>query len=65
MPEESKEVLTIAEIAAVLRCSKEHVKHALDGKLTGLPHMTHLLLGRKKVVRREWLDEWMESSKAS
>lgn len=38
---------------------------ALDGKLIGLPRMTHLLLGRKKVVRREWLDEWMESNKAS
>jgi excisionase family DNA binding protein len=65
IPEESKEVLTIAEIAVVLRCSKAYVKYALDGKLMGLPRMTHLLLGRKKVVRREWLDEWMESNKAS
>ena len=39
MPVESKEVLTIAEIAVVLRCSKVCVKHALDGKLMGLPRM--------------------------
>jgi len=65
MAEAPNEVLTIAEIAAMLRCSKAHVKHALDGKLFGLPRMTHLPLGRKKIVRREWLDEWMESNKAS
>jgi excisionase family DNA binding protein len=65
MTDAPKEILTIAEIAALLRCSKAHVKHALDGKLLGLPRMTHLPLGRKRIVRREWLEEWMESNKAS
>ena len=64
MTEEPKEILTVTEVADVLRCSKNQVQLALDGKLPGLPRMTHLLLGRKKVVRREWLQEWVESSKA-
>jgi excisionase family DNA binding protein len=65
MKAELKEILTITEIADLLRCSKTHVQHALEGKLSGLPRMTHLPLGRRKVVRREWLHEWMESNKAS
>ena len=65
MNEDLKEILTVNEVAGVLRCSKNQVQLALEGKLPGLPRMTHLLLGRRKVVRREWLQEWMESNKAS
>jgi hypothetical protein len=65
MNEDLKEILTVTEVAGVLRCSKNQVQLALEGKLPGLPRMTHLVLGQRKVVRREWLREWMESNKAS
>jgi hypothetical protein len=28
-----------------------------------LPRLTHIAMGRRKLIRREWLDEWMETNK--
>jgi excisionase family DNA binding protein len=57
------EILTIKEVAAELRCSKTHVQHAISGKLTGVPRLTHVSMGRRKLIRREWLNQWLEASK--
>ena len=48
-------ILTIKEVAAILRCSKTHVSHVLAGKVPGTPKLFHIALGRRKLVRREWL----------
>jgi hypothetical protein len=61
--ENSSSILTIKEVADILRCSKTHAQNVLDGKVRGLPKLTHLSLGRRKVVRKEWLDEWMDANK--
>ena len=61
--ETSQNILTIKEVAIILRCSKTHVANVLSGKVDGLPRLTHLNLGRRKLVRREWLDRWMETNK--
>jgi len=61
--ENSTDILTIAEVATVLRCSKAHVQNALRGKLRGVPRLMHLAMGRRKVVRRQWLQEWLETGK--
>jgi hypothetical protein len=65
MKEEPKDILTVTEIADLLRCSKANVERALEGTLSGVPRMAHLLVGKHKVVRREWLQQWIESNKAS
>ena len=56
-------ILTINDVAAILRCSKTHVCHVLAGKVPGIPRLTHIAMGRRKLVRREWLDQWMETNK--
>ena len=56
-------ILTINDVAAILRCSKTHVSHVLAGKIAGIPRLTHIAMGRRKLVRREWLNQWMETSK--
>ena len=56
-------ILTIEELAETLRCSKAHVSKALSGKIPGVPRLTHFAVGRRKLVRREWLDEWLEANK--
>ena len=56
-------ILTINDVAAILRCSKTHVSHVLAGKIAGIPKLTHIAMGRRKLIRREWLDEWMETNK--
>lgn len=57
------DILTITEVAEVLRCSKAHVGNVLRGRVQGLPKLTHFSLGRRKLVRREWLETWMEQNK--
>ncbi len=59
------ENLTIKDVAKLLRCSKAHVQNALRGKVPGMPALTHLPMGRRKIVPRRWLIQWMESNKAS
>ena len=56
-------ILTINDVAAILRCSKTHVSHVLAGRVAGVPKLTHFLMGRRKLVRREWLYQWMETNK--
>ena len=58
-----KDVLTVPELAAELRCSKTHVQHAISGKLAGVPRLTHVSMGRRKLIRRDWLNQWLEASK--
>lgn len=58
-----KPVLTIAEVAGILRCSKAHVSNVLNGRVAGLPKLTHFSMGRRKLVRKEWLERWMEENK--
>ena len=57
------DVLTVAEVAQRLRCSRAHVCNVMKGKVIGLPRLTHLSLGRRKLVRVEWLHQWMEENK--
>jgi hypothetical protein len=59
--ETTANILTIKEVADILRCSKTHAQNVIEGKVNGLPKLTHLSLGRRKVVRKEWLDQWMEA----
>jgi hypothetical protein len=61
--ENAPNILTIKEVADILRCSKTHAQNVIEGKVHGLPKLTHLSLGRRKVVRKDWLDQWMEANK--
>ncbi|MBV9268349.1 MAG: hypothetical protein JO061_19435 [Acidobacteriaceae bacterium] len=58
-----KPVLTIAEVAAIQRWSKAHVSNVLNGRVAGLPKLTHFAMVRRKLVRKEWLEHWMEENK--
>ena len=54
----SSGVLTVEEVAAELRCSKAHVYNIIAGKVEGVPPLPVLSLGRRKLVRRETLEDW-------
>jgi excisionase family DNA binding protein len=56
-------ILTIQDVAELLRCSKTHVCNLVAGKVPGVPQLAHVALGRRKLVRREWLEQWLEASK--
>jgi excisionase family DNA binding protein len=61
--ENASNILTIKEVAEILRCSKGHVQNVLIGKVRGVPRLAHLRIGRRKLIRKEWLDQWMETYK--
>ena len=60
---ERTDILTIDEVARILRCSKARVSNVINGRVVGTPRMTHLCMGRRKLVRRVWLDQWMENNR--
>ncbi len=41
-------VLTIDDVATILRCSKTHVLNVLAGKVPGIPRLTHIAMGWRK-----------------
>ena len=61
---ETARILTIDQVAHILQCSKAHVSNALKGKVANVPALPHFSLGRRKLIRREWLDAWLEQYKS-
>ena len=52
------EILTVAEVAAELRCSKAHVHHAINGKVAGTLPLPAIHMGRRRLIRRSALEQW-------
>jgi hypothetical protein len=52
------EILTAAEVAAELRCSKAHVYNAIAGRVDGISPLPAICMGRRKLVRRSALEHW-------
>jgi len=52
------EILTVAEVAVELRCSKAHVYNAIAGKVDGVYPLPAISMGRRKLVRRGALEQW-------
>lgn len=61
--DDPKQILTLREVAQRLRCSRAHVSKLLSGHVRGVPQLTHIAMGRRKVVRREWLEAWLNGHK--
>jgi excisionase family DNA binding protein len=59
------DLLTVAEVAKLLHCSKAHVCNAVAGKLRGCPQIPSVRMGRRMLVRRESLMVWLEQSEAA
>ena len=57
---EEKKILTLREAAAFLRCSEAHLSHAINGRIKGIPILLHISIGRRKLILRSSLLEWME-----
>ena len=55
-------ILTVIEVARELRCSKSHVHHLIEGRVRGMQPLPSLWLGRRRVVRRASLDEWIKAN---
>lgn len=56
--DKSGKVLTIAEVAHDLRCSKAHVYNVLNGIVAGVSPLPSLSIGRRRLVRLSTLERW-------
>jgi Helix-turn-helix domain len=53
------DILTVADVARVLRCSKAHVCKIINGQVKGTAPIPSIAFGRRKVIRRQSLLRWM------
>jgi excisionase family DNA binding protein len=59
---EGFDLLTTAQVAALLRCSKAHVSHLAAGRVGGCSPLPAIRLGRRMLVRRTTLTEWLAAN---
>lgn len=59
------EILTVAEVASELRCSKAHVYNTIAGKVEGVSPLPAIAMGRRKLVRRSALEQWKSTNESS
>ena len=56
------EILTTTEVARELRCSKAHVHNLINGKVHNSLPLPTIALGRRRLVRRATLAEWLRAN---
>jgi len=59
---EQSEILTVAEVATRLRCSKAHVCNAINGKVRGVTPLPAIQMGRRKLIRASALTSWLSQN---
>ena len=55
-------ILSLKEAAAYLQVSKAHLSNLINGKVPGVPSVRFCRMGRRILIRREWIDEWIETT---
>jgi excisionase family DNA binding protein len=59
------DLLTLAEVAKLLHCSKAHVCNILSGRVDGCVPIPSVRMGRRLLVRRETLMVWIERNETA
>jgi len=54
-------VMTLKQAAAYLQISKAHLLNVINGKVPDVPPLRCFRVGRRVLIKREWVDEWIES----
>lgn len=62
---QNSEIFSVAEVAAMLRCSKAHVCKAIHGKVAGVTPLPAISMGRRKLIRRQSLLAWLDENDPS
>jgi len=53
-------VMSLNQAAAYLQVSKAHLSNVINGKVPGVKPVRFFRLGRRVLIKREWIDEWLE-----
>jgi hypothetical protein len=62
---DSGNILSIAEVARILGCSKAHVCNAINGRVKGVTRLPAISMGRRKLVRQQSLESWLAHNDSS
>ena len=60
LPNPQTSVMTLAQAASYLQVSKAHLSNVINGKVPGVKPVRFFRLGRRVLIKREWIDEWLE-----
>jgi len=55
-------VMNLRQAAAYLQVSKAHLSNVIQGKVSGVPPVRCFRVGRRVLIKREWIDEWLETA---
>ena len=60
LPNPETPVMTLSQAASYLRISKAHLSNVINGKVPGVKPVRFFRMGRRVLIKREWIDEWLE-----
>ena len=55
-------VMNLRQAAAYLQVSRAHLSNVIQGKVFGVPPVRCFRVGRRVLIKREWIDEWLETA---
>ncbi len=53
-------VLSLKQAASYLQISKAHLSNVINGKVPGVLPVRSFRIGRRVLIKREWIEEWLE-----
>jgi excisionase family DNA binding protein len=54
--------MRLTDAAAYLNISKSHLSNLINGRVPGVPPIRAHRAGRRILIKREWIDEWLEGA---
>jgi excisionase family DNA binding protein len=54
-------IMNLKQAAAYLQVSKAHLSKVINGKVHGVLPVRSFRVGRRVLIKREWIEEWLES----
>jgi excisionase family DNA binding protein len=58
----SSSVMSLNQAATYLQISKAHLSNVINGKVSGVKPVRFFRMGRRILIKREWIDEWLNSA---
>ena len=55
-------MLSLKQAADYLQVSKAHLSNVINGKVSGVPRARSFRVGRRVLIKREWIDDWLETA---
>ena len=55
-------VMNLRQAAAYLQVSRAHLSNVINGKVLGVFPIRSFRVGRRVLIKREWIDEWLETA---